>query len=243
MVSKEAWLRLSKDEQDRREERARRIRALIEAMPYIDGKKPNPHLLSLKANLSGDGIRNILRLGDPLISTLTSLAPALDCDLGYLTLEQDVVKKDIANRSKLEALSRSDLITAVEIRKIPVINWAIARDTMVALERYINASTPTIHVDTDKETILATYAPDDSMLGDAKEGDTLVYDYGDTSLVDKKLYLLVHRERLYFRRYRDSAGPARFEATSKDRDYDQIFISDIPKTEIIGRVFQVIKHV
>jgi hypothetical protein len=233
--------RMTEDEQKRREERARRINELLEELPMKDGKKQTARSVSLDAGLSTDGIRNILRLSDPQISTLTSLAPVLGCDLGYLTLEQDVPKKYIAKNEIEDAISPPGPISAIKVHKVPVISWAVAGDTMVALGRYVNESTPTILVDLETDTLLATYVPDEAMSADAHEGDVIVYDYSDKDLVDRAYYLFIYAGRLVFRKYRDSHGPVRFEATSTERQIDPIFPSDILAIEIVGRVRRVIK--
>lgn len=139
-------------------------------------------------------------------------------------------------------VAESEILDIVEeqnnqkIKFIPIVDW---EDTGREIGMAQLAAREAIPMSTERNGLLATRVVGNAMSRIVRPGVTIIYDPTDKALVDTKRYLIRLNGEVSLREYRDTAGPARFEADSIEGGYDTIFESIAP-IPVIGRVLHFI---
>ncbi|WP_417449580.1 XRE family transcriptional regulator [Kordiimonas sp.] len=119
------------------------------------------------------------------------------------------------------------------IREIPVIDYVQAGGYVSSANPYPKGEgMETILFDYKHNKIFGLRVQGNSMDRVFKEGTTLIVDYTDTDLHDRKYYVISNGDGTSVKQYR--ANPIRFEPQSFADEYDTIFPDQ--NTRIIGRV-------
>jgi hypothetical protein len=110
---------------------------------------------------------------------------------------------------------------------------------MIALRKYAEGTFDTVSTEVESDSLLATKIVGNAMAAIGGDGAQVVFDYNDTDLADRNLYLFRYHGELFFRRYRSDSDGDRFEADPKNDLYQDIpYNSDAPIV-VVGRVRQV----
>lgn len=120
----------------------------------------------------------------------------------------------------------------------PLVGWAAAGAPAEVVEQQAEEYIP---VPYRRATVRAVRNIGHSMNRVAPDGAILVFDYTDTTLIDRKLYLFRIDGEITFKRFRCTDGPNRLEPDSTLPDYKTIYPTG--PVEVIGRVVYIVQSV
>lgn len=167
------------------------------------------------------------------IGKSTPKDPVLARVAAFLKTTPEWLRYGIEKKSAPEIMG-----AAAPVCMVPVISWVAAGRLADTFDPSpLDESEEFVPVPSSVNTLIGLRVSGSSMNRVAEDGDIIIVDYAEKTLIDGKFFAIRHGDRATFKRYRST--PPRLEPFSTEPEHEIVFPKD--GFEVVGRVVKVIK--